>query len=297
MKKEVKIVIAVFLAVWLFVMGFEIGGYAEKKKIAETQSTLPTMITTAPTTLDGTTMPSTPADQNTNQDAGTSDSSNSGANDTVDPSTMSKQDVVNKINTYMTQLKSEQNMQIVETALVNINVVDCSVPSVISTINSVISGITGKIDPQTTYVFTNGQGLNGDNEAVTPNDVVPPTSNQFNLSADGVASYKAEKQGDNMVYTVTLVSESTTIENNYPTYHGPTVGYLDIAEFDLPINVTKGDMHYPGATIAITVGGNDKISYIDIKFPMSGEGGTKILGQEGTASFEGALDRTLTITY
>ena len=32
MKKEVKAVIAVILAVWFFLMGFEIGGYREKKK-------------------------------------------------------------------------------------------------------------------------------------------------------------------------------------------------------------------------------------------------------------------------
>lgn len=297
MKKEVKIVIAVVLSLWLFFMGFEIGAYSEKKKFAEAQSTTQNNVINTAAPIDNTTQPtaSPNADgtQTTQPTGGSQDSTNS----SIDPSSLSKDEVVSKINAYMTQLKNEQNMQIYETDAININVVDCSVPSVIGTINSVINSIIGSVDPEKTYTFTGGQAVNSDGETVTPNDVVPPTSNAFAMSVDGVTSAKAEKQGDNIVYTATLVAESTTIENQYPPYHGPTVGYLDITAFDLPINVTKGDMHYPGATIAITVGSNDKISYIDIKFPMSGEGGTKILGQEGTASFEGALDRTMTITY
>lgn len=301
MKKEVKIVIAVVLSLWLFFMGFEIGGYAEKKKINEELSkTTQPIITTAPTTNGGTQSTDTPNVDSTQNQGGVDGSQGDSQGNTqqsVDPSTLSKDEIVSKINTYMTQLKSEQNMQIYETDNININVVDCSVPAVVSTINSVINSIIGSVDPEKTYNFVGGQATNSDGEAVTPYDVVPPTSEAFNLSVDGVSSAKAEKQGDNIVYTVTLVAESTTIENQYPAYHGPTVGYLDITSFNLPINVSKGNMNYPGATIAITVGTNDKISYIDIDFPMNGEGGAKVLGQEGTASFEGALDRTMTITY
>ena len=31
MKKEIKVIIAVVLAVWFFVMGFELGAYKERK--------------------------------------------------------------------------------------------------------------------------------------------------------------------------------------------------------------------------------------------------------------------------
>ncbi len=297
MKKEVKIIIAVVLSLWLFFMGFEIGSYNEKKKLNEMLSSTQPVITTAAPTVGDSTQPTDSPSIDSTQSTSAPDNSQGDTQTPVDPSTLSKDEIVNKVNQYMTQLKNEQNMQIYETDSVYINVVDCSVPSVVGTINSIINSITSGLDPEKTYVFTNGQAVNSDGETVSPTDVVPPTSNPFSLAVEGTASAKAEKQGDNIIYTVTLVSESTNIENQYPTYHGPTVGYLDIAEFDLPINVTKGDMNYPGATMAITVGANDKISYIDIKFPMNGEGGTKVLGQEGTASFEGALDRTMTITY
>lgn len=295
MKKEVKIVIAVVLAVWLFVMGFEIGGYAEKKKFVEAQSTLPAITTTVPTTFP-TTMPTVPTSQDSNN-TDTSDGGTTGSNTSADPSSMSKDEIVRKVNTYMNQIKSEQNVQFHETATVYVNVVDCSVPSVIGTINNVISGIVGKLDPEQNYTFVGGQAVNKDGNTITLNDVVPPLSKTFSLPVEGVASAKAEKQGDNTVYTINTVAENTTIENQVPPYHDNSLGYLDITAFDLPINVTKGDMHYPGSTLIVTVDGNDKVIGVNVHLPMTGEGGTKILGQEGTASFEGALDKVQTFTY
>ena len=56
MKKEVKAVIAVILAVWFFLMGFEIGGYREKKKInSETTAAAPVINTPSTTTAAETT--------------------------------------------------------------------------------------------------------------------------------------------------------------------------------------------------------------------------------------------------
>ena len=37
MKKEIKVIISVVLAVWFFVMGFELGSYKEKKAQSENE--------------------------------------------------------------------------------------------------------------------------------------------------------------------------------------------------------------------------------------------------------------------
>lgn len=298
MKKEMKIAVAVVLAVWFFVMGFELGGYAEKKKFADANASINNTATTLPTTTpttNPTTQPITPTpDITPSSDAGTAPSQSAPQ---INVSTLSKQDIVTKVNNYMTQLKSEQNMQAHKTATVYVNVVDCSVPSIIGTINNVISGITSKLDPEEDYTFSGGQATDSEGNVVAPRNVIPPTDKDFILPVEGVATAKAEKQGNNTVYFIQLIAENTTIQNPVPPYHNSSLGYLDITTLGLPINVTKGDMHYPGSTISLTVDSNDKVIALDIHLPMNGDGATTVLGKEGTASFEGALDQKWTFAY
>ena len=50
MKKEIKVIIAIVLAVWFFVMGFELGSYKEKKAQSEINTVNPVVNSTAITT-------------------------------------------------------------------------------------------------------------------------------------------------------------------------------------------------------------------------------------------------------
>ncbi len=290
MKKEMKIVIAAVLAVWFFVMGFEIGSYAEKKKIASEQPQTVAPSTTAPTVAP--TQP--PVTQDTAQTPDNNTTAPTQGSQT-DTSSLSKDEIIAEVNKYMAQLRSEQNMQAHKTASVYVNVVDCSVPSAINLINNVINGITDDLAPEENYTFSGGVDAGG--SGVTPRDVIPPKSKDFVLSEPGVASARAEKQGANTVYYITLAVEDTTIENPVPPYHDASLGYLDITTFNLPIKVTKGDMHYPGSTIEMTLDANGKVIGLKERVPMNGDGGTTVLGQEGTASFEGALEENWTFTY
>ncbi len=292
MKKEVKIVIAVVLAVWFFVMGFEIGSYAEKKKFADAQKDI--SFSQPPVVQPDTTQPTQPPVQDTTPTAA---DPTVPQEPTVDPSTLSKEEIVTKLGLYMNQLRGEQNMQAHKTASVYVNVVECSIPSIVGMINSVIKGITDTLAPEENYNFSGGQAVDADGNNVTPKDVIPPKGKDFSLPASGVASAKAEKQGANTVYYVTLAQENTNLQNPVPPNHDTTLGYLDIATLNLPINVTKGDMKYPGSTITITVDANDKVISYVTKIPMEGDGATTVLGKEGTATFEGALDENWTFTY
>lgn len=295
MKKEVKIIVAVVLAVWFFVMGFEIGSYAEKKKLADSLQH-----TVAPTVqpTDAPTQPPVNTDTPTQPTMSTDTPTQSTAPSVnAEPSDKSKADIISDVNKYINQLKGEQNMQAHKTASVYVNVVDCSVPSVIGTINKVISGITDDLAPEESYSFAGGAGADAGGNPVTPKDVIPPKGKDFSLPEAGVTSARAEKQGDNTVYYITLAAENTTIENPVPPYHDSSLGYLDITSLNLPIKVTRGDMHYPGSTISLTVNGSGKVVALTERVPMNGEGATTVLGQEGTASFEGALEENWTFTY
>lgn len=304
MKKEVKAIIAVVLAVWFFVMGFELGAYKERKAQSEINTVNP--VTTTPTqptepTLPQVTEPSTnpqpdvteptlPDDDNTTDNAATEPTAK-------DPLALSKQEIIAEVNMYVNQVKKEQNMSAAATSLVKIEVTDCSAQGFVSTINNIINGITEKFGGEEAYTFVNGQAKDADGNDVTPWDVISPTHKDFSALDAGVASAKVEKVGANTVYTITMVVEDTTMANPVPAYNSTVIGYLDLAGIDLPITLTKADMHYPGSTVAVTVNADGKVIEIVNKLPMEGTGATKFLGKEVFASFAGALDEKWTFTY
>lgn len=293
MKKEVKIIIAAVLALWFFVMGFEIGSYAEKKKFAQSQPQ-----TVAPQITEPTQAPTQAPDNTPTQVPDNNPTQGTQPTVQSQPTDKSKDEIIADVAKYMNQLRSEQNVQAHKTASVYVNVVDCSVPSAMSIMNNVISGITDKLAPEENYVFAGGQGVDASGNAVTPRDVIPPKGKDFNLPATAVASARAETQGNNTVYYITLVEENTTIENPIPPYHDASLGYLDITALDLPITVTRGNMHYPSSTIEFAVDNTSgKIVTLKERVPMSGDGATTVLGKEGTASFEGALEENWTFVY
>ena len=69
------------------------------------------------------------------------------------------------------------------------------------------------------------------------------------------------------------------------------------AGLDLPFNLSKADMKYPGSTISVTVTPDGKVVELVNNLPMEGTGAAKLLGREVYASFAGALDETWTFTY
>ncbi len=313
MKKETKIIALVVVAIWLFVMGFELGTYKERKAHVESAATNPPVITTQPTvapTTQPTTQPTTaPTTQPTTQLLPSTDvvvpstdvvapttaptEAPSTAAPTDDVSTLSKAQIIEKMNTYMAQLKAEQNMSATMKESIKVDIKDCSVPSATSTINNIISNLAG--DETNSYTFTNGQTADGQ----TPFSLIPPLDKTFKLVEAGVATAKAEKQGDNVVYTVVLVAENTTAASPVPTYNSEVIGYLDIMGLDLPtVEISSADLKYPGSTVSITVNAAGKVTHLLNEMPMSGYGAATIAKFiSGNATFEGGLNETWDFTY
>ena len=310
MKKEIKAIIAVVLAVWFFVMGFELGAYKERKA----QNTIDTVnpITTTPTeqstvpTLPSTTEPTTIPEPSTDiNDVVTPDEDNtttqqqedSTAPTEKDPLALSKAEIIAEMNKSVNQVKKEQNMTATTNGIVEVNVTDCTVNAAVGTINNIIKNITDKFGGNDTYNFANGQATNADGKTVTPWDVVPPTGKDFSAVEAGVASAKVEKEGENIRYTIVMNVEDTTMASPVPSYNSTVIGYLDLAGLDLPINLTQADMHYPGSTVSVLVTPEGKVIELVNKLPMEGTGAAKLLGREVFAKFAGALDETWTFTY
>lgn len=313
MKKEIKIAIAVILSLWFFIMGFELGAYKERKAYVDANATtipsitLNSTTTTQPTTTTTTNPPTTTTTTNpvfntqptestsASQDNTTTENPTESTAPANDPSSLSKEQIVEKMNTYMKALKSEQNMTANKSESIVVTLVDCSVPSATSMINSIVSGaIGGDGDETISYSISNGSTSDGE----TPYSLIPPTNKDFALNVAGVLSAKAEKQGDNTVYTVVLVDESTTAAAPVPTYNSAVIGYLDLMSLDLPgVTITSADLKYPGSTVAITVNAQDKVINLVNKMPMSGYGAAQIAFASGNATFEGGLDETWNFTY
>lgn len=325
MKKEFKIVIALILAVWIFIIGMEVGVYKEKKNDAEsTTAAAPVISTNAtePATQPATqatepatqaTEPATqatePATQATEPSApANADVSDTSAADTQpseapsqaapagDVSSLTNDQILENVVKYVNQLKSEQNMTAVKKEDIKVELTDLSLSAAKSIVQGVIDNLAGA--EEKSYVFANGQAADADG-TVTPDNVIPPTNRAFGLTAAGVASAKAEKVGENTVYTVVLAEEMTTLETPEPVHNAASIGYLNLAGIGLPssIQLTKADMKYPGSTVSVTVDANDKVVGLKNEMPMTGVGEAKVLGMTGSASFQGALYEEWTFTY
>ncbi len=318
MKKEVKAIIAVVLAVWILLMGIEIGSIREKKKIAadagntttaatvadNTTTTQPTTQTAAPVTPGAdavpggvvTTTPAAPAES-------TTAAPTAPAGDTVDVSTLTKEQIVAKVAEAVNKVKSEQNMTARKTENVTVNLTALSVESLRSLVNSIISSLVGEPVDQTITV-SGGIATYPDGTTKPIKEAIPPSNDvtkDFTLTADGVASATATKQGENIVYSVVLVAESTTGSNPIPAHNSKAIGYLNVMSFndDLPsgAQIIDANMSYPGSTVEVTVNPAGQVIKFVNKMPMKGDGTAKIAFAEGKAEFEGNLDEVWEFTY
>lgn len=305
MKKEVLAAIAAALAVWFFVMGFEIGVYKERKDNAKAMATTAPIVTTQPATiLPGISVPDIqlPAisgnDTTANADLPTvapTEPTQAGK----EIHSLSTDEIVANVGNAINTLKQTPNFTALRTLNVVVKVVDCSVPAAIEKINEVIVDVTSKAEPQETLVFTNGVTVNSKGEQLTAYDSVPPERNGFTLTSAGVASARAEKQGDNTVYYINVVPESTTAENPIPVHNSGSLGYLNIASLGLPsiVNITRANMNYPGSTMQVTVDKDGRLVHLKNYLPMTGDGEAKVMGLGGSAQFEGYLNEEWTVTY
>lgn len=180
---------------------------------------------------------------------------------------------------------------------INIHLVDSSVPAVNNIINGVIQAFVKEeiLD----YDFTNGISPNPEGEGtVDGNNTFPPGDKPFELTKEGVASAKKEMQGENTVYTVVIVHETSTLENPRPPHHNAGADTLDLSSVEIPIiTLTKVDFDYPGATVSVTLNPDGEIIGYYERLEISGTGEGYGLGITGFGTIEGYMEEKWDIQW
>ena len=313
MNKQVKALVCVILAVWIFLMGFEIGSYKEKKAantVAATQSPIgipePSTVppTSAPTTTQPTTTEATEPDEPTKAPDDTTkpkkeDETKKDKND--DPSSLSKEQIITKMADAINTAKAS-TATVTKNETVTINLTDLSVQSLMGTVQKVMDALSG--EETETYTLSNGllNGTDADGKAVENapvNDYMPPKA-AFAIDPAGVAEASARKDGDNTIYRIKTVEENTTKDNPVPQYTSAVFSYLDLMSINIPVpgvKITEANMHYPGTEVTVTVGPDGRLTKLDFNMPMDGTGVASIFVTNGTASFEGSDVESWTFTY
>lgn len=180
---------------------------------------------------------------------------------------------------------------------INMQLVDSSMPSMNDFVNGILKAFIKQEEYD--YDFTNGVAVDPENGGTSKSSsIFPPGDLPFTLQREGVAAAKIEKQGENTVYTVVLVAESSTLENPRPPHHNSAADTLDLSSVEIPVaTITKADFEYPGATISVTVGSDGKPTGYYEKLLINGTGEAKALGLTGYGTIEGYMEENWDIKW
>lgn len=180
---------------------------------------------------------------------------------------------------------------------INIKLVDSSVPSM----NNVINGVISLFAKEETYDydFTNGVAPDPENGGTAESDdIFPPGDKPFDLTKEGVARATKTTEGENTVYTVVIVAETSTLENPRPPHHNAGADTLDLSSVEIPIiTLTKVDFEYPGAEISVTVNPQGQVIRYSEHLAISGTGEGYGLGITGYGTIEGYMDEKWDIEW
>lgn len=224
---------------------------------------------------------------------------NSGNGEAKAEDELSKQEILKAVSDGVNALKAEgATYKGVKTQNLSIELTECSVPALVGIANTVIDLFEG--EEVLEYNFENGKAFDPEDEVeITAAEAFPPTGKPFSLSdVNGVAEAKREKQGDNTVYTVVLVAETSTLEDPRPPYHDSACDTLDYSTFELPMGqITKADFEYPGATVSITLDKDGRVVGYHERLNMAGVGEGTAIGLTASGRMEGFIDETWVISY
>ena len=317
MKKEIKVVAIVLVALIVFLAGFGLGatkgininigsesginvnvngGSGSAAVVAPTQApATQAPVTQAPVTqAPATDAPAadTPATDAPATDAPATDApSASAVPSTPEEIAAAYNKALNAYRAYQGKVTTKK------TETINIGVTD--LPAVAaSVVNKVVEGFTGTTE--TTWTFENGVDVAEPSRKLE--EKIIPWGRDANVQAAGLASASATANADGG-YTMTMVfvpEDSIfdgTTNTSEPTYHMGAMDPLNLGTIDLgPISIARAELHYPGATLTATVDGQGRLVKLDNKLPLEGFGTGKAV-IELTINMNGSMDSTYEMTY
>lgn len=180
---------------------------------------------------------------------------------------------------------------------IDMKLVDSSMPSM----NDFVNGIIGVFVKEEIYDYDFTNGVAADPESggeSKSNSIFPPGDCEFRLVKEGIASAEKRQDGENTVYTIVIVPETSTLENPRPPHHNSAADTLDLSGIEIPVaKITKADFEYPGATLSVTINPQGQVIRYYERLPIKGTGEAKALGLTGFGTIEGYLEEAWDIKW
>lgn len=324
MKKEIKIVAIVLVALIVFLSGFGLGatkgikinidvqGNASAQSSATpvvadttpaTQTPATEAPTAAPTEAPATEAPSAEAPAGDASSAPAADASSAPAADAPAASTgvpATPAEVVAKYNEVVNAAKkTPQYTSMHKVGTVDIQCTDCSVSMLQGTVDKLLQTFMTNTDK--TFTVSGGVATDPDGNQADMNAYVVPNGRDAALKEEYVASATAAAAGDGYTLNITLKSEQSSYDGTNtvnPVGHESCLDPLNLATLELPAGakITEASMTYPGATLTVDVNGAGQMTKLDVKLPLEGTGTGK-LGAQLTLGLKGEMHDTYEFTY
>ncbi len=317
MKKEIKVVAIVLVALVIFLAGFGIGSskginvvVKHEGTVAEVVATTQaTTVATTVATTEATTVAVTEATTTAAQTGDTTTAAQTGDTTTEATTTQAAEtgssipstpaEVVAKYNEVVNAAKKATNITIHKYATVNLECTSCSLAIAKPVVNAALPVLAKPTDWTRTYV--DGKHTEGDQQL---NDVIPPSGKECLLTEGDVSTATATANADGS-YEIKLVikAETSTFKDGNtvnPVSHEKAMSPLNLATLELPIegaSITDADMNYPGATCEASVGADGRLTKLHIYLPMDGEGSGGYKGMSLSVGIAGDMDDSFEITY
>ena len=136
-----------------------------------------------------------------------------------------------------------------------------------------------------TLTFTNGIGINEDNETVP---ILLPKNGAFSLPAEGVRNAYMDTANGMRHVVINLNPESVGL-NEVPQYNAGAIGYLDTASLDLSIiKINSCTITYTGSVIDAYIRDDGYIDSVTYTINLTVQAGVTGLGITGSGTMQGA---------
>lgn len=210
---------------------------------------------------------------------------------------LSKADILKKVGDGVNYIKDlKGTVQVKKTQIIDLTLTECSLPAFTGVVNKVLDFFAG--ETVTEYTFTDGKATDDKGNEVTFYGALPPANRYFELTEEGMADARVTKDGENTVYTVVVVHETSTMADPRPPFHSMAGDTFDCTKVELPIGeITKADFDYPGSEISITVSPDGKIIRYHQTLKINGVGGGAALGMSADGRIEGEANETWEFAY
>lgn len=314
MKKEIKVVAIVLVALIVFLAGFGLGatkgininigsesginvnvngGTGSAPVVAPTQAP-----TAAPTTQAPTQAPTAAPSGDTTTAAPSGDTTTAAPapSGTSVPSTKAEiaaayNKAINDMRAYPGKLTLKKH-DIIDVQLKDL-------PSIAEKIITPVVANLTKTEPQE-WTFENGVDVTDPNRKLIEKTI--PWGREATVTEASLVSATATANADGgYTMEITFIAEDSNFDGtkntSEPTQHMTAMDPLNLGSLDLgPISISEAALHYPGATMTATVDGQGRLVKLYQKLPLEGTGTGKA-GISITLNLAGSMDGNYEFTY